>query len=251
MLEIEPPTSTTALTSEGIPDPNGPLEPTEEGELPELIRFAFSIDAAALPSTQMLELFASALRERWERADDESGAKEFPVGIELDALRWALNYEGHHWRHHAGDHRGGWARGHPEHAEFFRALVAELNKLIYQEESWWWEPDHEPSDDERLQRALARSRERGPLVRLYDETWSHLEEVISTYEDGLPDDDKTLLEVLDPPIVEEPDPVRYARQQTVQRLAIAFFMQAEGEGFGRARNASQAALDASAALGPL
>lgn len=109
-------------------------------------------------------------------------------------------------------------------------LVRRIAKYLYEEGSWWWDPEHEPTEAERKARALDRSREAylwfGFTTRLADTT--------TTYEGDCAEDDL---------IVE-------ARQQTVRLLALAFWLKPEGAGFDRVRAAAEAADKASQALWP-
>ena len=231
--------SSTALHYRDVPDPNGSLEFRPPARIPELIQFAMTMDKASMPALETLEFLATAVRKRWERVGD------LPE-LDLDGYRGCLYYEADYWRHTQSGGRA-WETKHVEHAAFLRGLVGAIAKFLCEEESWWWEPEKEPTDEERNRRAPTRSREGEPLIRLYEDASRHLGETIETYEKGLPAEDRVIAEALDPPVLDE-DPVLAFRQRTAQRLALAFWLRAEGEGFDRVRAAEKAANEAAYVL---
>ncbi len=151
--------STAALTAADVPSPDGSLEMEREGEFPAIWKFAKTyLPPAALPRELPAFVAQSALA-RWETEG------ELPE-IGLDGLRLTLWWISEHWRHTQSE--GVWERGYPKHAGFARALVTKIHLELYQEESWWWEPDHEPTDEDHWQRALGRSHEGRDVAELYE-----------------------------------------------------------------------------------
>lgn len=253
-----PEVSTPGLRSAAIPLGHESLEFAGESLSP-IWRFSLTYDPRNLARVETIRLLADLLRARFERDG------ELPGDADLDLLRACLSAEHEYWRATGpgGDVPRGqtWEESEPQHAAFVRALVREIHTRVYQEESWWWEPDRTPELWKRNERALGRSREGRRLARLYELAAEHIGELIEMCEHGLPNEDQVILEALDPPIVHEPEPTdktpptdlpdvyRDERDRAVQRLAVALFIAAPGSGIERLRSACSEALESAGRLG--
>lgn len=194
--------STAALTAADVPAPDGSLDVEREGEFPDIWVFAKTYPPPAALPGGLPAFVAQAALARWE-ADGEVPE------LGLDGLRLTLWWLSEHWRHTQS--AGEWERGYPRHAGLTRALVTKIHLELYQEESWWWQPDHEPTDEERWERALGRSNEGRDVAELYDIAANVLSQAIERREAGAEDP-------LNLPLIEE-DPLRAARVYAAYMLA--------------------------------
>jgi hypothetical protein len=170
--------STTALTAADVPSPDGSLEMEREGEFPAIWKFAKTYPPPAALPHELPAFVAHSALARWEAEG------ELPE-IGLDGLRLALWWVFEHWRHTQSEEI--WERRYPKHAGFARALVTKIQLELYQEESWWWQPDHEPTDEERWQRARRRSNEGRDVAELYELAANLLSQAIDQGERGSED----------------------------------------------------------------
>lgn len=171
--------STAGLSAADVPSPDGLLdvqgERDRDAQDPPIWQFAATFrPPAALPQALPEYVARSALSD-WERSG------ELPE-IGLDALRLALWWLHQYWRHAHTEEP--WESTHPTHASFTRALVKQIHLQLYQEESWWWQPEHEPTDEERWERALARSNEGRDVAELYALAADMLSEAIERRDVG-------------------------------------------------------------------
>lgn len=164
--------STSGLKADLIPDPNGPLDPSDDGE-PAIWRFAQTFDVNSFADEKTSLFLTRSAMNVYE-------ATETLPDLDLDGYRACLAIEYSHWR--ATGPGGSLARGaswesmYSQHASFVRELVREIHKEVFQEESWWWEPNKTPTDDERVARSLSWSRQPRQLARLLDLAGEHISE---------------------------------------------------------------------------
>jgi len=215
--------STAALTADGVPSPDGSLDMQRDGEFPPIWRFAVTYRPPAALPRELPALVAESALVQWK-------SKNAVPEIGLDGQRLALWWLFHHWRHTQSE--GPWERGYPEHAALTRALVKAIHLELYQEESWWWEPNHEPTDEERWQRALGRSTEGRDVGELYDIAANVLSQAIEQREAGAEDP-------LNLPLIEE-DPLRGARVHAAYLLARGLVTSGGGRTLEEARDAAYA-----------
>jgi len=156
---LEAQISTAALAAADVPAADGSLDMQPDSEYPPIWRFAKSY---GLPHTMPYDIpgiVAEFVLDGFER----HGA--IP-GVQLDTKRLALWSLSELFRGSHDDPRG-WDRAHPRRAALARALVADIRRVLFEEEAWWWEPDHEPTDEERWRRALTRTHESADIAQLY------------------------------------------------------------------------------------
>jgi hypothetical protein len=171
--------STAALKAADVPSPSSSLDLEvrrgEDAEHPAIWEFAATYRPSASLPDELPRFVAESALSQWERT------QELPE-IGLDGMRLVLWWLFQHWRHVHTDVP--WEQTNPSHAGLARALVEKIHLELYQEESWWWEPDHEPTDEERWQRALARSNEGRDVAELYDLAAELLSEMIDRRDAG-------------------------------------------------------------------
>lgn len=147
---------TAGLRSSRIPSPDGPVEPLPES-LPAIWVFALTFDPRNFASETTITFLSDSARGVYEH----TGALP---DLDLEALRACLANEHQYWR---ATGPGGvlprgstWEEVEPAHAAFVRALLREIVTRVFHEESWWWDPNHQPSIDERQGRtSVDRERE--------------------------------------------------------------------------------------------
>ena len=108
-----------------------------------------------------------------------------------------------------------------------------------------WE--QQGSSSVTAQTAEAEADRLGNVVRLNRMAARHLNECLEEYSSTTPIPESELGDALDPPLLPEnfeDDPARILEYRMIQRIAIGFWHQADGEGFARLRAAIEAAEDA-------
>ena len=215
--------STVALTASDVPSSEGPLDQRPDGTLPSIWQFALTYRPTPALPYKLHEFVAQSARTSWETQ------QELP-DIGLDGLRLALWWEYQHWRH--GQSGGGSERKDPSHAAFARALVKKIHLVLFQEESWWWDPGHKPTEEERAYRAKFRSPEGHDIADLYDIAARLLAEAIDQREAGA--DDPLNLALM------ELDSLRLVRMMAGHRLARGLVDEMGGRTLEEARAAAYA-----------
>lgn len=123
-------------------------------------RFAMTYVPSRTMSFELVGFIATAVKNEWKKSN------ELP-DVGLATWRLSLLWMYHHWRHAHDDRGSVWSREDSDEVRFTRFLVTEIHRELYQEESWWWQPEHTPTDEERWSRAPrpgARSARRRSAV---------------------------------------------------------------------------------------
>lgn len=110
----------------------------------------------------------------------------------------------------------------PERAEIYGQVWSDLMKIQYPNSETW-------SD-----RAVAEKS--GTVSRLYRMAADHLKRCLNEFKGDTPIPEDSIGSTLDPPLLPENlggDPVAILEERMVQRIAIGFWEQAEGDGFER------------------
>lgn len=155
-------------------------------------------------SFELSGFIATSVMNEWKNTN------ELP-NVGLGTWRLSLLWMYHHWRHMHDDRNSVWSREESDEVRFTRFLVSEIHRELYQEESWWWQPDHTPSDEERWSRALGRAPEAHDVAQLYEMAGEILLEAIQPRDRGA-DDPMNL------PLIER-DPMWAARRHQAYQLA--------------------------------
>ena len=197
--------STAALSASDVPSPKGPLADFgDRDELPEIWRFAITYVPSRTMSFELVGFIATAVMNEWKKSD------ELP-DVGLGTWRLSLLWMFHHWRHTQDDRATPWSREDSDEVRFTRFLVAEIHRELFQEESWWWEREHTPSDEERWSRALLRAPEAHDVAQLYEMAGEILLEAIQARDGGAADP-------MNIPLIET-DPLWAARRYQAYELA--------------------------------
>jgi hypothetical protein len=171
--------SSADLTAADVPDPAGALGMERGGEYPAVWLFALSYPAPPTLPAELPGFVAQAVVAGWEAG----GA--LPDAFELDELRLTLWGLHECWRQM--DNGAAWERQHPSHASLARALVTQIRTELQNEESWYWDPGHEPTDEDRSRRRLALSKESRDLKELYEAAGRLLDSAIAQRDAGSED----------------------------------------------------------------
>lgn len=213
--------STAALKAADVPSPDGSLDEWRGDEPPELWWFASSYEPPAdFPNLfELAQFVTDAAVKQW------SETNELPA-LGLGGLRLTLWWLFHHWRHTQSE--GSWEKDYPEYAGYVRATVTKIHLELFQEESWWWEPGHIPTAEEREGRALARANEGRGVAQLYGLAADILSQAIEVRDTG--EDDPFNL-----PLIEF-DVVHGARVYAAYALARGLTMCGGGRSLEEARD---------------
>ena len=197
--------STAALSADDVPSPNGPLAGFgERGEVPEIWRFAVTYVPSPTMSSALVGFIAAAVKNEWKKSN------ELP-DVGLGTWRLSLLWMYHHWRHTHDDRGSVWSREDSDEVRFTRFLVTEIHRELYEEESWWWQPEYTPTDEERWSRALGRAPEAHDVAQLYGMAGETLFAAIQARDSGSEDP-------LNLPLTET-DPLWAARRYQAYELA--------------------------------
>lgn len=178
MASLQGTISTASLRFDQVPSPDGSLDARSGGEQPPIWQFAASYSPPPdLPSPFQLGKFVTeAAIAHW------LGTGEIPE-IGLGGLRFTLWWLYHAWRHEQGAVES-WEQAHPDTAGYVRVVVEKIGVGIFQEESWWWDPGHTPTPEEREERALIRANDAGAVGELYKLAAEILGEAIKQRDEG-------------------------------------------------------------------